>query len=210
MKESDHWPLAGDEDLRDGLLEAWRAPHRGYHNELHLKEVCYALDLLNAHEDFDPVPVYLAAWFHDAVYEGERDDEERSAAWAFDELNSRSHLQKYADEVVRLVSLTVTHKPEPDDINGAVLMDADLAILAAPPERYASYVAGVRVEYKHYDDKAFQEGRRAVLENLLSGALFHTEQGERLWEERARINLKLELEGLELAHASQHFNDELS
>ena len=36
---------------------------------------------------------------------------------------------------------------EPGDANGAVLCDADLAVLASPPEAYAAYASAVREEY---------------------------------------------------------------
>ena len=49
-----------------------------------------------------PTTVALAAWFHDAVYDGADDDEERSAQWA-----ERALPPAYADEVARLVRMTV-------------------------------------------------------------------------------------------------------
>ena len=68
-----------------------------------------------------------------------------------------------ADEVARLVRLTERHLPADDDANGCVLSDADLAILAATPERYAEYAADVRREYAHVPDDLFRAGRAAVL-----------------------------------------------
>ncbi len=93
-----------------------------------------------AGEPFERLPVVLAAWFHDSVYDGERDAEERSAAWAEDALPALTDPETVA-EVVRLVRLTETHRPADDDANGCALSDADLGILAATPERYAAYVA---------------------------------------------------------------------
>ena len=60
---------------------------RGYHDLRHLAEVCARLEELAAGgAAYDRDAVLLAAWFHDAVYDGERDAEERSAAWAEDAL----------------------------------------------------------------------------------------------------------------------------
>ena len=56
----------------------------------------------------------------------------------------------------------------PDDANGAVLCDADLAVLASPPEAYAAYASAVREEYGHLSDEEFTAGRIAVLEHLLA------------------------------------------
>jgi predicted metal-dependent HD superfamily phosphohydrolase len=101
-------------------------------------------------------------------------------------------------EVVRLVRLTAHHRPAPGDRDGQVLSDADLAILAAGPERYAAYVAGVRAEYATVPDGDFRRGRAAVLRDLLAKPeLFHTAVGRERWEERARTNVARELAALE-------------
>jgi predicted metal-dependent HD superfamily phosphohydrolase len=97
-------------------------------------------------------------------------------------------------EVARLVRLTTTHDPAEGDRNGAVLSDADLAILAADPERYAAYAAAVREEYAAVPDAAFRAGRADVLRRLLDlPALFRTPPGRERWEEAARHNLETEL-----------------
>ena len=118
--------------------------------------------------------VLLAAWFHDSVYDAQPDAEKRSAAWAAEALPTLVD-QAVVDEVVRLVLLTEAHRPADDDLNGCALSDADLAILAAAPERYAEYVASVREEYAHVPDDLFAPGRAEVLRDLLAKPhLFHT------------------------------------
>ena len=67
--------------------------------------------------------VLLAAWFHDAVYDGQADDEERSARLAE---SGRSAADPLCDEVARLVRLTASHRPADDDHAGQLLCDADL------------------------------------------------------------------------------------
>ena len=71
-------------------------------------------------------------------------------------------------------------------------------MLAAGPERYAEYTAGVRREYAHVSDEDFRRGRAEVLRALLAGGhLFRTTTGRRMWEERARANVEAELAALE-------------
>ena len=145
---------------------------------------------------FDRVPVGLAAWFHDAIYDGERDAEERSAAWAEDALADLTEPAVVA-EAARLVRLTETHRPDPSDANGCALSDGDLAILAAPPERYTEYVVNVRREYSHLPDEVFAAGRADVLRDLLAKpALFHTAYALTHWEDAARTNMEAELKRL--------------
>jgi predicted metal-dependent HD superfamily phosphohydrolase len=185
------WPL-GDEltQVRDELAAAY-ATGRAYHDTRHLSEVLDRVDeLAAAGEAFDETAVRLAAWFHDGVYDGDAGAEERSAQWAEDALQGRPE----AGEVARLVRLTEHHRPDPDDSNGCVLSDADLAILAASPERYAEYVADVRREYAHVPDDLFVPGRAAVLRDLLAKpTLFHTEHARTHWEPAARANVEAEL-----------------
>jgi predicted metal-dependent HD superfamily phosphohydrolase len=185
MELRERWPLPDRGGLRDALLAAYRDPRRGYHDLRHLTEVLDRLDELGCD---DPV-VVLAAWFHDAVYEGGADDEERSARWAEQALDPPG-----SHEVARLVRMTATHRPDEHDHGAQVLSDADLAILAAPAERYAEYVSDVRREYGHVSDAEFARGRAAVLGDLLAKpTLFHTELGRVLWEVRARENVSAEL-----------------
>lgn len=202
--EDDHpdlpWPLTDADALRDEVLAAYTDPSRGHHGAGHLRDVLARLDeLAAAGTPFDRVPVQLAAWFHDAVYDGERDAEERSASWAEEALAPHVDESTLA-EVVRLVRLTEHHRPRTDDANGCALTDADLSILAAPHERYDQYVAAVRKEYAHLPDEVFAAGRADVLRALAAKPqLFHTDHGIAAWEAAARNNLARELEKLPAA-----------
>lgn len=182
------WPLPNHLPLRDELATAW-STGRGYHDLRHLAEVLAALHDLGAGDD---IPLLLAAWFHDAIYDGGPDAEERSAQLAEQRLAGVEGVD--AGEVARLVRLTVDHRPAPGDRRGELLVDADLHILAADPERYAAYVAGVRQEYAAVPDPDFRAGRAAVLSALLSKPhLFHTDAARHRWEQPARKNLVREL-----------------
>ena len=191
---ADTWPLPDGLDVRDELLTAYADPARGYHDLRHLTEVTERIGTLAESLDEPALrAVLLAAWFHDAVYDGERDAEERSAAWAERALDGLVDAATVA-EVARLVRLTESHRPAQDDLSGCVLSDADLGILAADAERYAEYVAAVRREYAHLDDAVFTAGRRAVLADLLAKPrLFHTPHAVAHWEEPARANAGAEL-----------------
>ena len=191
------WPLGDDlTEVRDELVAAY-ATDRGYHDTRHLAEVLDRIEELHeAGEDFDHEAVTLAAWFHDAVYDGRAGAEERSAQWARRALAGLP----VADEVARLVRLTERHPPTDDDTNGCVLSDADLAILAARPERYTEYIADVRREYAHVPDDLFRPGRAAVLRDLLAKrSLFHTAHARKHWEDRARANVEAESTALRLS-----------
>jgi predicted metal-dependent HD superfamily phosphohydrolase len=191
------WPLPGARELGARLVASYAHPDRGYHDTRHLAEVLDRIGELSARgTEFDRMPVLLAAWFHDGVYDGQPDAEKRSAAWAAEALPTLVE-PAAVDEVVRLVLLTETHRPADDDANGCALSDADLAILAAPDERYAEYVASVRTEYAHVPDDAFAAGRATILRDLLAKPhLFHTAYARDTWESTARANVERELSTL--------------
>ncbi len=177
------------------LLARWAEPQRRYHTTDHLLAVLDHVQTLAGHA-VDADAVLLAAWFHDAVYRPDRsENEERSAALAERALPEAGLPEPLTAEVARLVRLTTTHDPADDDRNGAVLCDADLAVLAGSPEAYAHYAAAVREEYAFVPEPAFRAGRAEVLRQLLGLPwLFHTPHGRGHWEERARHNLTTELE----------------
>jgi predicted metal-dependent HD superfamily phosphohydrolase len=169
----------------------WAEPHRRYHTTAHLHAVLSNVDTLAAQAD-DPDLVRLAAWFHDAVYDPrDADNEGASADLAAAVLAGLGVPAANVDEVRRLVLLTAGHTATAEDRNGAVLCDADLAILAAVPEEYDDYAVRVRAEYAHVPDELFRVGRATVLRQLLElPALFRVMPA---WEPRARANLEREL-----------------
>lgn len=178
------------------LLESWSQPHRTYHSVTHLRDILARVEELASFAD-DPDAVLLAAWYHDAVYDGRPDDEERSAQRAETELTGLGVAPALAAEVARLVRMTVTHDPAPGDRNGEALSDADLAPLAVPGDRYEQNSAAIRREYAHVPDDAFRKGRSQVLVALLKGpGVFRTDHGRREWESTAQDNLRAELAAL--------------
>lgn len=173
----------------EDLLERWNEPQRHYHNGRHLRQVLSTVDSLGGSDS-----VQLAAWWHDAVYQPQEvQNEARSAHLAGRRLHALGLDHDLLDEVDRLVLLTITHDPAESDVDGAVLCDADLGILAATPEGYDAYVSAVRREYAHVDDVGWRDGRGAVLRGLLGRPrLFRTELAS-VWEADARANLIREL-----------------
>jgi predicted metal-dependent HD superfamily phosphohydrolase len=175
------------------LVASWAEPHRRYHSVEHLRGILAHVEELAAFAD-EPDAVRLAAWYHDAVYAGRPDDEERSARRAEQDLSRLGLQPQLVDEVARLVRMTVTHDPAAGDRNGEVLSDADLASLALPRERYERNTAAIRAEYEHVPDEVFRRGRMQVLVALLGGpGVYRTEYARREWEAPAQRNLRAEL-----------------
>lgn len=183
----------------DVLVAAYSAPERHYHNLEHLAEMFRVAARLTAITD-DPAPVQLAIWFHDAVYDPRAaDNEERSAELAETMLGPLGIARNELDRVKQLVRATahLSDDRPPADRETTILLDADLAILGAAPERYVRYAGAIRAEYAWVPDAEYRAGRVAVLDRFLARPrLFWTDLAFQEGEAQARANLTAERAGL--------------
>jgi len=186
--------LAGEgaDALGEALIRAWDEPQRRYHNQSHLVWLLEEADR-RAALIRDSAFVGYAIWFHDAVYQpGEADNETLSADWA---RTSLAHLPDLAARVANVIEMTKNHAAGEATGDAALFLDMDIAILGAPWETYCAYAAGIRAEYPHIVDPAFAAGRGAFLAKQLEHArTFRTELYETEFGERARANMRWELE----------------
>jgi predicted metal-dependent HD superfamily phosphohydrolase len=180
----------------DLLVAAYSAPDRHYHNLDHLAEVFRTAARLASITD-DPAAVQLAIWFHDAVYDPRaKDNEARSADLTVKLLGPIGVPRSELDRVTQLVRATahLTDDRPPRDRDTAILLDADLAILGAPEDRYLRYAADVRREYAWVPEGEYRKGRTSVLDHFLArprlfwSDLLHQEIGA-----QARTNMTAEL-----------------
>ncbi len=186
------------------LLDRWDQPGRHFHNLQHLAEVLGRVDELSQ-ETHDPDLVRLAAWYHGAVFDAKEkatyankggEDETASALLAISDLMSLGVDEATALRVAHLVNALVRHAPDPQDFDCAVLCDADLAMLAAEPQRYKEYMRNVRDEYGHIPTADYIRARIAILTKLLSRRTLYSSPLGAAWEEAARQNLDAELQRL--------------
>jgi len=83
-----------------------------------------------------------------------------------------------------------------------LICDVDLAILAAPEERYRRYEADIRREYAHVPEPLYRLGRRRVLARFLRRQhIYQTAHFRDRLEARARANLAAVMATLRSAHA---------
>ncbi|MGI8677673.1 MAG: HD domain-containing protein [Jatrophihabitans sp.] len=185
----------------DELDRRYGEPRRVYHNAAHVEAMLRDTAQLAPAAGLDTASaalVTLAVCAHDVVYDGRPGEDERaSAAWARDRLTTLGLPAGYAERVDALVQSTADHASDPHDVARSVLNDADLAILAAPPEEYRAYTEAVRREYRELDDAQWTPGRSAALSSLLRmPRLYVTEIAHARWEDAARANVQAELDEL--------------
>src|SRR6201989_3023597 len=97
------------EGLYHQLVACYSEPHRKYHTIQHLNECLTHLE--SARELADHADeVELALWFHDAIYDtSKKDNEQRSAEWARDSVQAAGVSGEKADRIYELIMATM-HK----------------------------------------------------------------------------------------------------
>src|SRR5262249_39444803 len=141
-------------------------PHRHYHTYQHLAE-CFEniQDIIALAEH--PAEVKIGLWFHDAIYDTRRhDNEERSADWARSAARGLGAGGERAQRIYDLIMFT-RHDAEPVGIDAQVLVDTDLGILGAQPARFQEYETQVRSEYRWVPDARFRSTRARILKEFL-------------------------------------------
>lgn len=172
------------------LLQRYGEPHRAYHSLQHLGECLSAFEPAQSLAD-KPAHVELALWFHDAIYDVHRSDNEvLSAQWASAALRAGGAPPNGAEQVSRLV-LATQHRAAPRTPDEFVLIDIDLAILGAEPARFAEYEKQIRLEYAFVPEPVFSQKRRVILQSFLDRPrIYSTDHFRTALEQRARHNLQ--------------------
>jgi predicted metal-dependent HD superfamily phosphohydrolase len=192
------WPHPSALSLLVSLAESYNTPPRAYHNLRHLEELLgwFAEVRDNGPGWVHPNDVLAAILFHDAVYvAGRADNEKRSADLAREHI-ARHGLPCDPGRVTTLIEATASHGEgdgSPSDPARADLvhfLDADMAILGAPADRFDDYERAIAAEYAAVPPELFRAGRGRFVERLLAlPRLYQTEFFSSRLESAARANL---------------------
>jgi predicted metal-dependent HD superfamily phosphohydrolase len=204
---------------------------RAYHNVNHVWELCelYDKELRPVYSQSasgvvpDDDVIFLAAFFHDLVYDSTKGDNEERSAAAFVEFAQAATLPADVSDAVRRITLATKKHLEwkqehvaalfaaadsaaaaeqqkrriaQEVLNTQVFLDIDLAILGADAERYAEYSAEIRQEWRHIRDEDFCKGRLGFLAGMQARDavdLFHTDAVKRLRAPRVAANIAWEV-----------------
>lgn len=185
MFECRHQPLQLADRVAAALAAAYSEPHRAYHNLTHIAELLGWFDRVA--DDIGwlaPGEVYAAILFHDAIYvPGAKDNEARSAEWAL-----RAGFGEHVAELICMTARHTSHASTGHD--QAHFLDADMAIVGAPPAEFAAYDAAIAIEYGHIPPEAYRAGRRAFLAGLAAlPRIFRTDYFHHRLDAQARANL---------------------
>lgn len=173
----------------DAMVSQYQNGVRAYHN---LGHVAQCLEEFDALQSLCQAPhiVELAIWYHDVIYDPRaKDNEEKSGQRALIDLAAMGVSGTLAHDVQRLILLT-KHDCLPADMDGRLIVDVDLSILAQPPEVFDRYECAVRTEYSWVPDEEFWPRRKDFIKAMLSREqIFCTDRYVQKFERAARENL---------------------
>ncbi len=190
--------LPPEEETFAALLKAYSEPHRHYHTVEHIDHCLRELDaeISLARE---PAEVELALWFHDAVYNPHRsDNEQKSAELACSLLERRGGIPRergvppYSARSARVYAhiMATRHEAPATDPDSQLVVDIDLSILGASETEYARFEENVRKEYRWVPSMIFRRRRAEILESFLARShIYYTEAFRAKYERQARQNL---------------------
>lgn len=185
------------------LRGQYGAENRQYHS---LKHIVIMLDLLEeVRSDMKGIrpwfsnpekdaAIEIAVWFHDAMYDPKRDDnEERSAELAVIDaarLGFSAEVARLAKEHVRATD----HKKMQEDRGAKIVCDLDLASLGFSWEQFRENTRNIQLEYRHVPNEKFKAGRaaffRAMLDRAKRPRMYQNGYFRRRFEETAAANMR--------------------
>ncbi|WP_448702995.1 adenylyltransferase/cytidyltransferase family protein [Mucilaginibacter sp. AW1-3] len=158
--------LGYDEHGISRIITRYAEPHRFYHTFTHIEEL---LNQLEAKQFYDNDVLFLAAVYHDIVYDPTRNDNEQLSADEF-EKDAAIYLKPIdngiIDEVKQVILDTQTHSPATE--LSAVFCEMDMSVLKRPFAGLIAYEEQVFKEFQFYDYKAYKAGRLDFLTKVQS------------------------------------------
>jgi predicted metal-dependent HD superfamily phosphohydrolase len=179
------------------LLKRYSEKHRFYHNLSHVDALLFlATDFRENFSEYDCVK--LAIWFHDAIYEPQRNDNElESARLAAQHLSHFGLPENKIQKVEKMILATARHDASELDFDGRLFLDLDLSILGANAEIYKKYAQAIRREYSFVPQNLYSEGRKKILGNFLRREFIYLTGEMRFrFEAAARVNIENEIKEL--------------
>jgi predicted metal-dependent HD superfamily phosphohydrolase len=193
-------------ELRSRLIAIYSDCDRHYHGLRHI-ETLLALAAEHAREITDHEAVEAAIWFHDAVYDTRKADNEAQSAELATVLLTGAATDERLRSIAAMIQASANHRVPASMAAAtaqdcALFLDMDLAILGSPTEEFAAYERAVRREYDWVPEQEWLAGRSRVLHNFLARPFIYASlQFQRSHEAAARLNLKRSLALLKDARA---------
>lgn len=184
-----HYHFSEPQKILNILTAAYSEKQRAYHTVQHLYECLSLLEAIRSQLN-DPYAVVLALWFHDAIYNPQAKDNEFKSAELFEKCMAQDLPVNTVQKIKQWILATQKHIST-NELDLQFLLDIDLAILAATPERFMQYEQQIQQEYAWVDPEVYSTKRKEVLAHFYQSApLYQTTYFQQNFESRAKQNLQ--------------------
>jgi len=190
-----------DKPIKDNsfqlLKEKYSEKGRFYHNLSHVRTLLNLLESLkNKIQDHNVIR--FSIWFHDAVYNTKRNDNEEESARLAAEILGKLPVNAETIRSVRdLILATKSHRGNNLSGDAKLFLDADLAILGMSEETYIKYSKAIREEYSWVPELRYRRSRKKILESFMSRErIYVTDELKERFEKQARKNITGEIKSL--------------
>jgi predicted metal-dependent HD superfamily phosphohydrolase len=179
------------------LVSSYSQDNRYYHNLNHINYILTVIQPVIASIE-RPEHLLLAIWFHDAIYEPKRhDNEKQSAIYAELSLDRLRINSSTTAAIKQLILSTKHHYPLKNNFDCQLFLDSDLSILGASNDDYRQYAKSIRREYIFLSDREYNRGRTEILQQFLTRErIYYSNYFFLKLEAQARTNLQTEIDSL--------------
>ena len=184
------------EILFDKISSKYNEPHRFYHTLVHLEKMWKNIsDLVGNSNKFSLL--LLATVYHDIIYDTHSSTNEENSFKELENDFGKLLLFHELDELENLIIGTKKHELFEPCFEHELFLDSDLLILGSEKKEYIEYRDSIRKEYNWVDEETYRNERAKVLQSFLDRKfIYYTYQMQRNYEEKARNNLKEEIQFL--------------
>ena len=183
--------IAAPPEFWSRLKALYVEPPRHYHTFDHVVACLAELDEAR-HLAREPDLIEAALFFHDAVYDPRRgDNEKRSALLGLEIMESLGVANQVNRRVSDLVLATRHDRKPPPEGDKALVADVDLSVLGQAVPVFDAYESGLRVEHSWAPWETYCESRARAVRGLLDRSpLYRTNHFRERYEAQARNNLE--------------------
>ena len=146
------------------------------------------------------VPMVLATFFHDVVYNPKSSTNEKDSAILFEEFAKEMFLEtSLSSDVVTMIHATEKHQIIP--VNDPTMqtaqeyfLDIDMAVLGKKSHAYLVYASLIRKEYSFVEHDTYCSKRTEILESFLEKTIYKSKLFQSTVEDQAKQNLQQEID----------------
>jgi predicted metal-dependent HD superfamily phosphohydrolase len=175
--------------IHERLLDGYHEPHRHYHTLDHIEHCLGKFEQCKALVDHADT-LELAIWFHDAILDPARRDNEARSTELYLQLSGGAHSEVQRQAVNRLIMSTLHDSEIIDDDDSIYMVDIDLSSFGLPWDEFLRDSRAIRAERPQLSDQDYYLNQTRFQRSLLARPHFYLSDFffDRL-ETRARTNL---------------------